>query len=350
LGQDDGTGLAFSMDIMSPRALVTAVIGAACIAAAGVGGFLALRANSPAAPSSSSSVSAPLPATVAEPAGSTVAAGPPAAEGLTPVVPKPPSMNAATPVEASDRDRREPAGTIRNPTAERTPARPVPVESAPPSPAAVSTVPSAPAPVFDPVVMPTAPPEPPAPPVASARPVFEELTIKTDSVIGIRLDSAISSDTARVEDKVIARVSRDVDVDGRTAIPEGARLEGTVTLVDKGGRFRERARLEVRFHSLVLGDTTRITIQTDRIFRDGESPTNDATSKIGASAVIGSILGAVIGGKKGAAIGGSVGAAGGTAAVAAGGTNAAVMAAGSPYTVRLTSPVAVLVERDQDPR
>lgn len=186
--------------------------------------------------------------------------------------------------------------------------------------------------------------------MTSVRPVFEELTIKADAVIGIRLETAISSETARVEDKVTARVSRDVEVDGRTAIAEGARLEGTVTLVDRGGRFRERARLEVRFHSLVLSDTTRIAIQTDRIFRDGESPTADATSKIGASAVVGSILGAVMGGKRGAAIGGSVGAAGGTAAVMARGTNAALMAAGSLYTVRLTSPVSMLVERDQDPR
>jgi hypothetical protein len=170
--------------------------------------------------------------------------------------------------------------------------------------------------------------------------------VSADSVIGIRLDTAVSSETARVEDKVTARVSRDLKVDERVAIPSGSRLEGTVTSVDRGGKFRERARLGVRFTSLVIGDT-RIPIETEAIFREGESPARESTSKIGASAAVGAILGAVIGGKKGAVIGGTAGAAGGTAAVMAGGTNDVVLAAGTPLTVRLTSPVAVLIERDR---
>jgi hypothetical protein len=187
----------------------------------------------------------------------------------------------------------------------------------------------------------------PAAPVP-AKPEFEELQLKSDSVIGIRLESTLSTRTAHVEDKVSARVSRDVIVDGRTAIPAGAQLEGTVTLVERGGQFRQRARLGVRFTVMVLADRTRLPIETETIFRDGESPTGEATSKIGASAAVGAILGAVIGGKKGAAIGGAAGAGGGTAAVMAGGPNDATMETGTPLTVRLTSPVTVLVEKSQD--
>ncbi len=115
-----------------------------------------------------------------------------------------------------------------------------------------------------------------------------------------------------------ARVTRDVAVDGRTAIPAGSRLEGNVTVVDHGGKFKNAARLGIRFMTVILADSTRVPIQTETIFREGEPPGNAATSKIGASAVVGTILGAVLGGKKGAAIGTTVGAAGGTAAVAAG--------------------------------
>ena len=97
----------------------------------------------------------------------------------------------------------------------------------------------------------------------------------------------------------------------------------------------------------MLADNVRLPIQTETIFRDGDSPTSEATSKIGASAVVGAILGAVIGGKKGAVIGGTAGAAGGTATVAAGGRNEASIPAGSPLTVRLTSPLTVMVERQQ---
>jgi hypothetical protein len=182
-------------------------------------------------------------------------------------------------------------------------------------------------------------PEPP-------KPQFEELTIEEASVIGIELDTAISSERAKVEDKVLARVSRDVTVNGRTAIPAGSRLEGHVTLVEAGGKFRTRARLGVRFTTAVIGDRLRVPIQTETIFREGEAPGAEATSKVGASAVVGAILGAVVGGKKGAAIGSAAGAAGGTAAVMAGDRNHAVLPAGAPLTVRLTAPAIVTIERE----
>ncbi len=178
-----------------------------------------------------------------------------------------------------------------------------------------------------------------------AAPSFDEVTVAGNSVVGIRFESPVSSETSRVEDPVSARVTRDVLVDGRTAIPAGAMLEGAVTLAQLGGSFKERARIGVRFTTMVLPDRTRVSIQTETIYRDGDAPGGEATSKIGASAVVGAVLGAVIGGKKGAAIGGTAGAAGGTAVVMAGGPNAATIPAGTPLTVRLTAPVSVSVPR-----
>jgi hypothetical protein len=189
------------------------------------------------------------------------------------------------------------------------------------------------------VELPAAAPEPPAA-------VFDEVTIPGGSVIGFRLDSTVSSATARVEDRVTARVTRDVTVDGRVAVPAGSRLEGTITAVQPAGKLRERARIGLRFNTLVFADNSHLPIQTEAIFRDGDPVGNEAASKIGASAVVGAILGAVIGGKKGAAIGSTAGAAGGTAAVMAADTNDAVIAAGTPLTVRLTSPSTVLVQRN----
>jgi hypothetical protein len=186
-------------------------------------------------------------------------------------------------------------------------------------------------------------------PPVDLKPVFDEITVKTDSVIGLALEKAISSDVARVEDRVTARVTRDVTVDGRVAIPSSARLEGVVTLVQRGGKFKDQARIGVRFTTLYLPDNTRLSIQTDTLFRDGDPPANEATSKVGASAVIGAILGAVIGGKKGAAVGAAAGAGGGAAAVAAGHSNAATIPSGVPMTVRLTAPVTVTVARQQTP-
>jgi hypothetical protein len=170
--------------------------------------------------------------------------------------------------------------------------------------------------------------------------------VARDAVIGIRMESAVSTETARVEDRVLARVTRDVRVNDVTAIPAGARLEGTVTLVERGGRFKERSRIGVRFTTVVLDGSARIPVETETIYREGESPTGEATSKIGASAVVGTILGAVIGGKKGAAIGGTAGAAGGTAVVMTGDRNEATIAEGTPLTVRLAAPLTVTITRE----
>jgi len=171
------------------------------------------------------------------------------------------------------------------------------------------------------------------------------LVVPVDSVIGLRLETAVRSATARVEDKVEAVVTRSVRVDGLVAIPADSRAEGSVILVERGGKFKERGRIGVRFHTLVLADGTRVPVQTEAVYREGESRAGSSTAKVGGAAVGGAILGAIFGGGKGAAIGGSVGAAGGTAAVMAGPASEAVLPAGSAVTVRITAPATIAVER-----
>ena len=118
-----------------------------------------------------------------------------------------------------------------------------------------------------------------------------------------------------------------------------------MTLVERGGKIKERARLGVRFHTVVLADGTELPISTEAIYREGEPPTGESTRKIGGAAVGGAILGALIGGKKGAIVGATTGAAGGTAVVMAGDRNAATLPTGTIVTVKLASPVPVEVEK-----
>jgi hypothetical protein len=175
--------------------------------------------------------------------------------------------------------------------------------------------------------------------------VFEDLVVAADSVIGLQVETAVSSETARVEDSVSARVTRDVKVGDRIAIPAGSRAEGEVTMVERGGRLKERARLGVRFTSIVLADGTRLPITSETIVREGDARGNASAAKIGGGAIGGAIIGGILGGAKGAAIGGSVGAGAGTAAVMAGAPSNATLGAGTPVTVRIQEPVTVTVEK-----
>ena len=165
-----------------------------------------------------------------------------------------------------------------------------------------------------------------------------------NSVIGLETETRISSATARIEDRVEAKVTRDVKVGNTVAIPAGSRAIGSVIQVDRGGKFKDRARLGIRFSTLVLADGTRLPMSTETIYREGEAPGNSSAAKIGGGAIGGAIIGGIFGGAKGAAIGAAAGAGAGTAAVVAGGRNAATLPAGTPVTVRLVKPATVTVE------
>jgi hypothetical protein len=179
------------------------------------------------------------------------------------------------------------------------------------------------------------------------RPVseFVEFEIAADSVIGLQIDTAVSTRTAKVEDTVEARVTRDVLIADQVAVPAGTRMLGSVVLVETGGRLRNASRLGVRFHTLMMDGGLQVPIVTETIYREGASRGSDSVAKIGGAAVGGAILGAIFGGGRGAAIGGSIGAAGGTAAALNGEAKPAGLPPGTRLTVRLSRPVAVTVEQ-----
>jgi hypothetical protein len=185
---------------------------------------------------------------------------------------------------------------------------------------------------------PEAPPPPPAP-------EFLDLTVPSNAVVGLQIERTITSETARVEDRVEARVTRDVRVGDKVAIPAGSIVQGSVMEVARGGKVKERARLGIRFHTIVLANGNRLDIRTDSVVREGASPSKESAAKIGGAAIGGAILGAILGGGKGAVIGGATGAAGGTAATMAGERNPAVLTAGTTVTVRMQQPVTVTVEK-----
>jgi len=173
--------------------------------------------------------------------------------------------------------------------------------------------------------------------------MFEELVVSADSVIGLQIDNRISSDTARVEDKVDAKVTRDVKVGDRVAIPAGSKARGEVTLVERGGRLRDRARLGIRFTSVVLADGTRVPLETETIYREGDAPGGESAAKIGGGAIGGAIIGGILGGGDGAAKGAAIGGGAGTGVVLATDGKEVRLGSGANITTRLTAPLTVRI-------
>ena len=333
--------------------LVFAGLTVGCLTAAGGGAYLAVR-QTQAAPAA---LAAPVaPAAVTE------------SEGLiTPEAAKPESARPAAPPAGVPDARTLRAGVdepaMRAPSVS-TPAssstrtarvvqRPAPAETrTPPAAPQVSTpAPSTSGTMWEtrPSVQPSAPeyrePEPPAPPPPPA-PEFVDLTVPSDAVLGLQIERTLSSETARVEDRVDARVTRDVRVADRIAIPAGSTVRGSVSEVDRGGRVKGTARLAIKFHTIVLADGTQLPLKTDAVVREGASPGGESAAKVGGAAIGGAILGAILGGGKGAAIGGAVGAGAGTAAAMSNDRNPATLAAGTTVTVRMQAPITVTVQKE----
>jgi hypothetical protein len=324
---------------MASNNVALTAIGIACIAAAGAGGYFALRQSATPGATTANTLVATTPAQSEVPVATaersvqeTEAVVSPATKAATPATTKPaPAKPAKT---ESARAANPPTLNRTWPTSAAQTASSQAVTPEPvPAPARTETVERAPEPL-----QPAAPAPPP-------QKTYEELVVSAESVIGLQSDTTVTSERARVEDRVEARVTRDVKVGDRVAIPAGARAIGYVTQVDRGGKFKEQAKLAIRFQTIVLADGTRLPISTAAVERSGEGKGNSTAAKMGGGAVAGTILGAILGGGKGAAIGGMAGAGAGAAAVEASDRSTATLRAGEPITVRLLSPVTVTTEK-----
>jgi len=127
----------------------------------------------------------------------------------------------------------------------------------------------------------------------------------------VRLEQPLSSRTARAEDRFEATVARPVYVDGRIVVPDGSRVQGTVTVVERAQRPARGGRLNLSFDRLLLDDGTTADLSA-RLVQVKEDIGSGGTLKQGAiGAAIGGILGKVLGGTKGAIVGVLLGGAGG---------------------------------------
>ncbi len=342
---------------MESNRLAFVFLGVAAVAAAGGGSYLATRHNVSGLAVPTASAGSVVPADSMAPADSatTTLAGPaaPVQEAQLPATkaPNAPRVEAEptrrvtapiTPIVRSGRtapDTPAPSQGKETHAQERdvSSATATTVSSTPVAPP-VDALPPAPSVEDHPVDLPRTP-EPPAR-------TFQELVVSADSVIGLQTEGLLSSERARVEDRVEAHMVRDVHVGGEIAIPAGTHALGSVVVVERGGRVRQPARLGIRFHTLVMADGSRIPITTETIYRFGDAPGNASAAKIGGGAVAGAILGAIIGGGKGAAIGATTGAGAGAAAVMTGDRSAATFPPGSEVTARILSPITVTIEHD----
>ena len=181
-----------------------------------------------------------------------------------------------------------------------------------------------------------------APAKAPAKPAFREVTLPAGTTLRLRLQSAIASDSSRVEDAVRAELREAVSANGATVLPAGTAVVGNVTDVERSGRVKGRARLAYRFNSLTH-DGERYDVVTAPLSHEAEATKGEDATKIAVGAGAGAVVGALLGGGDGAAKGAAIGGAGGTGVVLATRGQEVRLGPGAAVTTRLTAPLTVRI-------
>ena len=155
--------------------------------------------------------------------------------------------------------------------------------------------------------------------------------------LDVRLQSTLSSETAKVEQRFEATTVVDLMQDGRELIPAGSVVRGVVADVKRPGTVDRVGSLTLSFDEVVVrGRTYKIRGMATQVFESGGI--REEVGTVGAGAGVGGLIGGIIGGVKGAVLGAVIGAGG---AVAATEGKDIQLPAGSIIRIRLDSPVRV---------
>jgi hypothetical protein len=162
----------------------------------------------------------------------------------------------------------------------------------------------------------------------------------TDLVL--TLETAVSSETAKADQPVRAKVAKPVVIGGMEVIPAGATVTGAVVSAERAGRVKGRASVALRFNEVIVMNTP-YRIATERISRLAEATKGEDAAKIGIATGVGTAIGAIAGGKKGAAIGAGVGGGAGTGVVLATRGEEVTIPAGATLRTKITETVRIIM-------
>lgn len=174
------------------------------------------------------------------------------------------------------------------------------------------------------------------------RPAQQGTSSRSDEIpagteLDVRLDSALSSGTAQVEDRVTATTVADLYNGERLMIPAGSAVRGVVTSVDKAGRVERTGRLALSFDRVTVKGRAYSIHGTVTEALESGGYRQDA-GKIGTGAGVGAVIGGILGGLRGALAGILIGGGGVVAATEGQDVN---LPAGTVLRIRLESPLTL---------
>jgi hypothetical protein len=128
------------------------------------------------------------------------------------------------------------------------------------------------------------------------------IEIPSGTEVDVRLTTALTSDTAQVEDRVEATTMIDLYRGNDLLVPAGSRLTGWVTSVNRASRTDRKGELTVEFNRISVNGRTYDAKAYVTQALESEGIKGEA-GRIGAGSAVGAIIGGILGGVKGAVAG-----------------------------------------------
>ena len=170
----------------------------------------------------------------------------------------------------------------------------------------------------------------PAPaPVEAPKP--EPIVVPSGTNLVVTVDQALGSKTSKTGQTFLATVAQPVSVNGKTAIPKGASVTGTVLSAKEKGKIKGEGELSLTLTSITVRGQN-YAVQTGSLDSTVKGKGKRTAVTTGGGAAGGALIGGLAGGGKGAGIGALVGAAGGFVGGAVTGNKQIEIPAETPLT------------------
>jgi BON domain len=150
-----------------------------------------------------------------------------------------------------------------------------------------------------------APSAPTPPPVEEPKP--EPIVIPAGTALTVTVDQALSSKSSQAGQTFLATLAQPVTVRGKTAIPKGSSVTGTVISAKAKGKIKGEGELVLSLQSITIRGQN-YPIQTGTLDSTIKGKGKRTAATTGGGAAGGALIGGLAGGGKGAGIGALVGA------------------------------------------
>ena len=99
------------------------------------------------------------------------------------------------------------------------------------------------------------------------------VTVKAGTIVPLQIVNPIKAADVNIGERVAFRVTRDINVNGTTAVPYGTLVHGNVYEAKRSAWFGTKGRLGIRINDIVLPNGDIIPLENGNVYVTGQNRT-----------------------------------------------------------------------------